>query len=206
VLRKENAQRPPATSESLAAVRSTWAPVVNKVVGLLGGYRTVVNRETRPIWVDVGCGDGALLMTATDYGFAAVGLETRADAVERIKTLGGNALRHDFMELKFEVVVDVLSMMDVLEQVPFPRAALRKAAQVLRPGGVLVISTPDLTSSIWKALDAEKLNPYWQDLERYHNFSRDRLVTLLRDSDFDIVDFALPGRAQAQMEFYAVRR
>ena len=66
--------------------------------------------------------------------------------------------------------------MNVLEQIPEPRAALLKAAQVLRPGGILVIGTTDLSSSGWKALDAEKANPYWQDLERHHHFSRERLL------------------------------
>jgi protein O-GlcNAc transferase len=195
-----------ASSERLAAARTTWAPVVDKVVGLVGGYRTVVNRDSRPVWVDVGCGEGALLGAATDYGFAAVGLDVRPEAVARIQALGFNAMHHDFMELRFEVTVDVLSMLDVLERFSEPRAALRKAAQVLKSGGVLVISTADLTSSTWKAMDAENTNPYWQDPERHHNFSRDRLVALLKDSDFDIVDFAIPGRSPAQMELYALRK
>ena len=195
-----------AASERLAVARGVWAPVVDKVVGLLGGYRTVVNRDTRPVWVDVGCGEGALLGAASDYGFAAVGLDIRAEAVARIQALGFNAMHHDFMELRFEVTLDVLSMMDVLECTAEPRAALRKAAQVLKSGGVLVLSTADLTASTWKAMDAENTNPYWQDPERHHNFNRDRLVALLKDCDFDIVDFAIPGRSPAQMELYALRR
>jgi predicted O-linked N-acetylglucosamine transferase (SPINDLY family)/SAM-dependent methyltransferase len=204
--RTASAVTPAASSASLAAERATWAPVVGRVVGLLGGYRAVVGKETRPIWVDVGCGDGALIMTAMDYGFAAVGLDTRAEAVSRIQALGFNALQHDYTELKFEVVVDVLSLMDTLEQIAYPRAALEKAAQILRPGGVLVLSTPDLTSSVWKAMDVEQTNPYWMDLERYHNFSRDRIVGLLNDSGFEVVDFAIPARSKAQIELYAVRK
>jgi protein O-GlcNAc transferase len=204
VLRK--ADRPAESSASLAAKRTAWAPVVASVVELLGGYRTVMNREDRPIWVDAGCGDGALVMTAVDYGFAAVGLDTRADAVARIQALGFNALQHDFTTLKFELVLDVLSMMEVLEHIPYPREALRKAAQVLRPGGVMVISMPDLTSSSWKLMDAEKVNPYWLDLETYHHFRRDRIIALLKECDFEVVDFAMPNRYPAQMELYAIRR
>ena len=191
----------------LDAKRATWTPVVDKVIALLGGYRaTLGQRESRPVWVDVGSGDGALVMTATDYGFSGVGLDTRAEAVSRTRGLGFNALQHDFLQLRFEVVLDVLSMMDVLEQIPYPREALRKAAQVLRPGGVLVIGTTDLASSSWKALDAQKVNPYWSDLERYHNFTRERLLELLAGDDFEIVDFGIPHRARAQMEIYALRR
>jgi 2-polyprenyl-3-methyl-5-hydroxy-6-metoxy-1,4-benzoquinol methylase len=178
---------------------------VDKVVGLLGGYRTVLSRDAKPIWVDVGCGDGALIMTATDSGLAAIGLETRAAAVTRIQWLGFNTLQHDFMPLTFEVTPDVLSMMDVLEQIPSPREALRKAAQVLRPGSVLVVSTADMAASSWRAMEAEKVNPYWTDLERYHVFNREQLVGLLRGCGFEIADFGIGGRAPAQMEVYAVR-
>jgi 2-polyprenyl-3-methyl-5-hydroxy-6-metoxy-1,4-benzoquinol methylase len=203
---KANASQLAESSAELAAKRVTWAPVVDKVVGLLGGYPTVANHAARPIWVDVGCGDGALVMTAADYGFAAIGLDARAEAVQRIQALGFDALQNDFMNLKFELTPDVLSMMDVLEHIPHPREAVRKAAQVLRPGGVLVISMPDLSSSSWKIMDAEKLNPYWMEIEHCHNFSRERLVALLKSNEFDIGDFAIPSRYKAQMEIYAVRR
>jgi predicted O-linked N-acetylglucosamine transferase (SPINDLY family)/SAM-dependent methyltransferase len=195
-----------AAAADIDAKRATWAPVVDKVIGALGGYAAVVNRDTRPVWVDVGCGEGGLVMTAADCGFAAVGLDRRAEAVSQIKALGFTALQHDFMTLRFEVVVDVLSLMDSLQQMPFPREALRKAAQVLHPGGVLVISAPDLTSSSWKAMSDASLNPYWTELEHLHHFSRDQLIALLREHEFEIVGFAIPNRHKAQMEIYAVRK
>jgi len=194
------------SSAALEVRRAVWAPVVDKVVGLLGGYPTVLGAESRPMWVDVGCGDGTLIMTAADSGFASIGLETRAAAVTSIQSLGFNTLQHDFMTLNFEVTPDVLSMMDVLEQVRFPREALAKAAQVLRPGGVLVVSAADMAASSWRAMEAQKVNPYWTDLERLHNFNREQLIRLLRDSGFEIADFAISDRARAQMDIYAVRK
>jgi protein O-GlcNAc transferase len=194
------------SSVKFAARRAAWAPVVDRTVGLLGGYRAVLNRETRPIWVDVGCGDGTLIMTASDSGIAAIGLETRAAAAVRIQGLGFNTMQHGFVPLRFDVSADVLSMMDVLEQIPYPREALRKAAQVLRPGGVLVVSTADMAASSWRVMETEKVNPYWTDPERLHNFSREPLMALLRDSGFEIADFAIADRAWAQLEIYAIRR
>ena len=205
VRRNEPADAFAQSSATLEAQRAAWAPVVDKVVSFLGGYPTVLNGKSRPIWVDVGCGDGTLIMTAADSGIASIGLETRAAAVTRIQGLGFNTLLHDFMPLKFEVTPDVLSMMDVVEQIPFPREALRKAAQVLRPGGVLVVGATDMASSSWRAMEAEQTNPYWTELERLHNFNREQLVALLRECGFEIVDFAISGRARAQMEIYAIR-
>jgi predicted O-linked N-acetylglucosamine transferase (SPINDLY family)/SAM-dependent methyltransferase len=206
ILGKADAGLPAHFLGSLDDRRASWEPVVHKVTELLGGHRALVNRETRPMWVDIGCGDGTLIMTATDHGFAAVGLDIRANTVALIQGLGVNALQHDFMALKFEVTPDVLSMMDVLQQIPYPREALRKAAQVLRTGGLLVVSAPDLTSSSWKAMEAAKVNPYWMELEHHHHFGRERLIALLRECDFEIVDFAVPNRYKAQMELYAIRK
>jgi len=192
-------------SGKLADERARWTPVVDRVIQLRGGYPTILSQSSRPVWVDVGCGAGTLTMTAADYGFAAVGLDTRAAAVSRIQSLGFTALQHDFMELRFEVIVDVLSLMNVLEQISFPRAALLKAAQVLRPGGVLVVGTGDMTSSSWKVMDTEKVNPHWQDLERHHNFARERLLELVKECGFEVVGFSVPPRGQGEMQIYAVR-
>jgi len=206
VRRNEKADSFALSAATLAAKRTAWAPVVDKVAALLGGYRAVVQRANRPTWVDVGCGDGSLIMTAADSGMAVVGLETRGIAAARIRGMGLNAVEHDFLTLTFEVVPDVLSMMDVLEQTPYPCEVLRKAAHVLSPGGVLVISVADMLSSSWRTMEAEKVNPYWMDLERYHNFARDPLIALLSATGFEIADLRLSPRSAAQLEIYALRK
>lgn len=188
--------------------RATWGSVAERVLRLLcqqggGGYTQLFGADETPIWVDVGCGDGALTMTAADFGFTAIGLDARAEAVARIRQLGFNAQQGDFMKISFDGQPDVLSMMDVLEHMPFPGRALEKAAQVLRPGGVLVISLPDLECSSWRIMDAAKVNPYWMEIEHHHNFSRRRLTDLLRQYGFEVVDFSIPYRHKAQMEIYA---
>jgi protein O-GlcNAc transferase len=190
----------------LVSTTATWTPVVERVVGLLGGYRAAFRRESAPAWVDVGCGDGTLVMTAADYGFAAVGVDLRSDVVSRIRSLGFNAVSQEFMKLSFEIVPTVLSMMDVLAQIPRPVEALRKAAQVLPPGGVLAISAADFGSSSWRALEAAKINPYWMELEQHHIFSRERLMKLLEKCGFEIVDLRIPSQGKARMELYAVRK
>ncbi|HTC43977.1 MAG TPA: DUF5672 family protein [Steroidobacteraceae bacterium] len=203
--RKAVANRPPDTLATLEA-RAGWSPVVEKVAALLGGYRAIADGPSKPIWVDVGCGDGALVTTAVDYGFAAIGLDIESAAVSRLQQLGFNALQRDFMALKFEVTPDVMSMADVLALLPRPIAALRKVADVLRPGGVLILSTPDLSSSEWRVMEAGKTNPSWMDLERFHVFSRDRLIALLGDAGFEVRDLSVSVRAKGHVELYAVRK
>lgn len=156
--------------------RTVWASVVERSMHALGGYRATMSGERPPTWIDVGCGDGALVMTAADFGFHAIGLDARADAVARIQALGFSAQQVDFMNVLLDEKVDVISMMDVLEHIPYPARALEKANMLLRPGGLLVISLPDLTSSSWRIMDAMKTNPYWMEIEHHHNFSRSQFA------------------------------
>ncbi len=181
--------------------------MTGKVVQLLGGLRGITAQGSRPVWVDVGCGDGSLIMTAGDYGFAAVGLDTRPDAVSRIQGLGFNAMQHDFLQLRFEVAVDALSMINVLEHMSEPREALLKAAQVLRPGGAcLRLRMPDLASSTWKMLDAAKASTLLDGtLSIATYFSRDRIIALLNECGFEVVDFVVPGQREAQQDGTSMR-
>src|SRR5436190_1585548 len=99
----------------------------------------------------------------------------------------------------------VVSMMDVLEHVPYPREALARAASLLRPGGVLVVSLPDRSSASWRIMDHHAANPYWQELEHHHNFTRERLAALVADHGFVVEDIAIAYRYKAQVELYARR-
>lgn len=184
--------------------RTIWAPTIERTIDVLGGYMKVMNKEQRPTWMDIGCGDGALVMTASDFGFNAIGLDSRAETVSRIKALGFSSQQIDFMNIDENEKVDTISMMDVLEHIPYPTTALKKIKKLLRPGGALIISTPDLTSSSWRIMDAMKSNPYWIEIEHHHNFSRDRLFNMLVECGFVIAGLSTPYRYKAQMEVCAI--
>lgn len=100
------------------AKRAQWLPVVRNAVRHIGGYAALLAESKH--WCDVGCGDGALLMTAQDFGFSAFGLDARKDTVEQIRTLGFRAFQIDFMQAQIDQTLQVISMMDVLEHLPFP--------------------------------------------------------------------------------------
>jgi protein O-GlcNAc transferase len=186
--------------------RTAWVPVVDRVVKLLGGCRENIKPHHRPVWIDLKCGDGSLMTTAADYGFGVVGLDASSETIGRVAPLGLNAKPYEFMGLKFDLTADVLSMSGVLQCTPSPQAALRKAAGILRPGGVLVLAVPDRHSSRWKMMDQTRTNPYWSDLTLYHHFERDRLLALLETCGFELADFTLSNRHKAEMELYAIRK
>ena len=155
------------------------------------------------IWMDVGFGNGSLLFTAQEYGFKPLGLDLRAANVEAMAAFGIEARCQDITELSLESRCAVISMADVVEHVPYPKAPLRAARQLLAGAGVLFISMPNMESVLWKTLDRQMANPYWAEIEHYHNFGRSRLYALLREVGFEPVRYGVSERYRACMEVIA---
>jgi len=82
---------------------------------------------------------------------------------------------------------------------------LQAAHRLLQTGGVLLISMPNSGSMVWKALDANNANPYWGEIEHYHNFERDRLYALLAECGFKPVRYGISQRYRVCMEVIAVK-
>jgi predicted O-linked N-acetylglucosamine transferase (SPINDLY family)/SAM-dependent methyltransferase len=157
-------------------------------------------------WLDVGFGNGSLLFTAEEWGYRPVGLDLRAENVRALGRLGYEAYQSTVEELDFPNRFSVISMADVLEHVPYPGVALKAARRLLRKSGVLFVSMPNMASMIWRAMDASNANPYWGEIEHYHNFSRSRLYHLLEEHGFTPADYAISERYRACMEVIAKKR
>jgi protein O-GlcNAc transferase len=154
-------------------------------------------------WLDVGFGSGALLTTAAEFGYQVVGLDLREESVRRMSALGFDARNQDLLKCDEIGKFDVVSMADVLEHMPFPKAALVHARALLRPGGALFVSMPNMDSFAWQELERQKKNPYWGELEHLHNFGRGRLHALLRETGFEPARYGISQRYHACMEVVA---
>jgi SAM-dependent methyltransferase len=97
--------------------------------------------------LDVGCGHGLLLDEARSRGYDTVGLELSRSAARHAREELGLDVREapveDFADAGgFDVVV----LADVLEHLDDPVAAVDRCGDLLRPGGVLCVVTPDPSS------------------------------------------------------------
>lgn len=173
--------------------RVTSSHVIEKVLPYVTGGN----------WLDVGFGNGSLLFTAQEYGFVPIGIDIREDNVNKMSALGIQSFCKDITELSLSSQCSVISMADVLEHVPYPKNALRAACRLLSDEGVLFISMPNTESIVWKALDQSKANPYWGEIEHYHNFSRSRLYGLLHEVGFEPVRYGISERYRSCMEVIA---
>ena len=178
--------------------RRIAARIVERVAALRGG--------AGGRWLEVGFGAGALLATAEEFGFEALGLDVRPACVEGMRALGYAAEQGRLEDLDAAESFDVVSLADVLEHVPFPAETLAAARRVLRPGGLLFVSAPNLDCLEWRVLHQAGKNPYWAELEHYHNFSREHLCWLLDRVGFEPRHYAVSERYRCGMELVAERR
>jgi SAM-dependent methyltransferase len=157
-------------------------------------------------WLDVGFGNASLLFTAAEWGFTPVGVDLRKDNVETLRKLGMEAhcLPIESMD-GADGRYSVISMADVLEHMPYPKDGLAAACRLLRPGGVLFVSMPNMDSMAWRVLDASGSNPYWGEIEHYHNFTRARLYALLEEHGISPVHYDISERYRCCMEVIAVK-
>ena len=151
-------------------------------------------------WLDIGFGNASLLFTAHEYGFTPVGVDLREDNVRQLKALGVEAHCVDIKDLKQPGRFNVISMADVLEHVPFPRDFLKSVSGLLAKSGLLFISMPNADSILWKAMSDANANPYWGELEHFHNFGRKRLYALLDECGFEPLRYGISERYRVCME------
>jgi SAM-dependent methyltransferase len=102
--------------------------------------------ETEPkgLFLDYGCGSGALLREATARGWKAVGLEIDPDVARRVAIETGCDVVSDVAELPNGGVAEasVVHLGDVLEHLTALEAQFPRILGTLTPGGLLLAQGP----------------------------------------------------------------
>lgn len=105
--------------------------------------------------LEVGCGIGTFLDVARDRGFATIGIEVN-EGTARYAAQSHRIVRGDFDDVALpSSSCDVLAMEQTLEHMARPLATLKKAWQLLRPGGYLYIGVPQVD---WLRLSLDRLS------------------------------------------------
>ena len=96
--------------------------------------------------LDIGCAGGTFLDEARRRGFAVSGIELNPSMAQHARdTYQLNVLTsaiEDVPENMWSGVFDVITILDCLEHLPQPLAALTRVGRWLRPGGSLLIRGP----------------------------------------------------------------
>ena len=99
--------------------------------------------------LDVGCGDGALSGLLARQGYRMYGVDPSIDGIRCAnKKFRQNGLQGVFQNIAGYVypfpegTFDAVVCSDVIEHVNEPLALLRESRRVLKPGGIMIVSTP----------------------------------------------------------------
>ncbi len=82
-----------ATVSQAEHERTLWGEVVGRIVSVLPEPERLFSGQT--VWIDIGCGAGGLVCTASEFGFSAIGVDLRVSAVEQLRALGQTAFVGD---------------------------------------------------------------------------------------------------------------
>ncbi|HEX3963905.1 MAG TPA: class I SAM-dependent methyltransferase [Trebonia sp.] len=101
--------------------------------------------------VDIGCGDGMAtdLAARANPGHRFVGLDWSADALRQAQARGLTLVRASVESAGLPIAsasADVMIMSELIEHLVDPDSVLEEAWRVLKPGGTLLLSTPNLAA------------------------------------------------------------
>ncbi len=104
-------------------------------------------------WLDVGCGTGMLVEIANKLGHQAIGIDPSVALIEKGVEKGRTVFCATLENYSpIDELFDVISLIDVIEHVDDPLLLIRLANQHLKPGGLVLLSTPDSSSLFARAL------------------------------------------------------
>lgn len=143
--------------------------------------------------LEIGCACGFLLVAARERGFAAQGVEMSGWASAHARDAYGLDVKTGRLETanlpaaSFDAVV----MADVIEHLTDPRRTLQAIDRVLRPGGRLLLLTPDVGSLV-----ARLAGTRWWGLldDHYFYYSRPTLRRFLGSEGFAVERISALGR------------
>lgn len=147
-------------------------------------YRDLLARLGRLIpgrrVIDVGCGQGHFVDTALREGWHAEGIDLAEPAIQICERLGVPGRKLDFFDPSLlPDAFDLVTMFELIEHVPDPRAFVRRAAEITRPGGLVYITTPN-----YMCLDRRVQGLDWSPIHAEHltYFDPRTLRRLVRDA------------------------
>lgn len=135
--------------------------------------------------LEIGCAYGFFLSVARSQFRDIVGLDISEDAVAYMRReLGLPGTAADFLEYEMDERADVVCLWDTIEHLDKPHLYIEKLSDVMNSGGVVAITTGDISSIVARFRGAR-----WRQIHpptHLHYFSKATLVRLLANYGFSV--------------------
>ncbi len=153
--------------------------------------------------LDIGCAAGYFLETARKRGWEPHGVEISDFAAGHARdTLKLDVLTGDLLHLHLpREKFDLALLMDIIEHLTSPKEGLKKVFSALKPGGLLVVETPNYESAPARVLGTE-----WGLIAPEHHlfyFTPATLKKMSAESGFKFVSMSFPRWGLTDLLFSA---
>lgn len=129
-------------NEAYAEFLSTWEEGFYKKYA--DALSADLNCSGNPKILDVGCGVGQVVKILSKKGFDACGVDVSEANIARAKSENLNCNYYDGHHLPFDSEsLNAAGSFNVLEHVEEPEAFLKELVRVVKPGGRIVVSSPN---------------------------------------------------------------
>jgi dolichol-phosphate mannosyltransferase len=148
-------------------------------------------------WVlDIGCGSSRIVQTLP----RVVGMDLAMRKLRWLRAPGRTLLQGDMNRLPFkDGAFDAVINSEVIEHIPREEVRLSELVRVIRPGGLLILGTPDYGKRLWRTLEwvYGKVFPGGYVKEHINRYTYDGLRRELeREHGLEVLDVDYVGRSE----------
>jgi 2-polyprenyl-3-methyl-5-hydroxy-6-metoxy-1,4-benzoquinol methylase len=152
------------------------------------------------VLMEVGAGFGTFCEEVRRLGIfeRVIAVEPTPDLSETCRKKGLEVIQKPIEQVRLNdgEIVDVIATFEVIEHLFSPRDFLRGCASVLGPGGLIIITCPNV-----KGFDVAVLQEASDtvDVEHLNYFHPESLSALLNESGFEVLEAMTPGKLDAEL-------
>jgi 2-polyprenyl-3-methyl-5-hydroxy-6-metoxy-1,4-benzoquinol methylase/ribosomal protein S27E len=169
-------------------------PRADKVIEICGKYS-----EQPGILLEVGAGFGTFCeeISQRHYFEKIIAVEPTPPLAQRCKERGLNVINLPIEAVNFQdLQVDVVVSFEVIEHLFEPIEFIRSAAQLLKPGGILILTCPNVLGFDVQVLGTASTTVDFEHLNYFHPKS---LAHLVGRAGFETLEVSTPGKLDAEL-------
>lgn len=166
--------------------RVKWKRTLKKIWHKINGqYVDEIIKKAKGRVLDIGCGNGYLLLLLRQKDCEVFGVEVNPNSVKICESFGLEVFCGTIEESKFpNDFFDIIILSQVLEHLFSLKVSLREAFKILKPGGKVLIYCPNANSYIRKLF-----GKYWHGWHlpfHFYAFTKDTIEKFATETGFKI--------------------
>ena len=119
----------------------------NQYRNLLDYYLSIAHSSDPLDILDIGCAQGTLALLLAEAGHKVCAVDLRQESIDYAKSRYEKGtiefLKHNVLEMKLPQKFDLIFANQIIEHLVYPKEMIEQLNKQLKPGGRLIISTPN---------------------------------------------------------------